>query len=70
MWDPTSSEEMLRGLSLLTPEDAALFRQIQCPACGCPKLDFNPHCNQDPRSPGILRQIRLFRIYPALEALP
>jgi hypothetical protein len=61
---------MLRELSLLTPEDAALFRQIKCPACRCSRLDFNPNGNHDPRSPALLRRIRRFRIYSALEALP
>jgi hypothetical protein len=68
--NPTLSEEMLHELSLLTPEDAALFHQIKCPACGCSKLDFNPNCNHDPRSLALLRRSRLFRLYPALEALP
>jgi hypothetical protein len=68
--NPTLSEEMLHELSLLTPEDAALFRQIKCPACRCSKLDLNPNCNHDPKSPALLRRIRRFRLYPALEALP
>jgi hypothetical protein len=61
---------MLRELSLLTPEDAALFQPIKCPACGCSKLELNPICNHDPKSLALLMRIRLFRLYQALEALP
>jgi hypothetical protein len=60
------SEEMLREITLLAPEDAALFRQLKCPACRCSKLDFNANCDHNPKSPGLLRKIRMFRINPAL----
>ena len=59
---------LLKELALMTPEDAALVRKMKCPACGQPRIDRNPKCGHDYRSMSFVKGLRLFRIYPAVEA--